>query len=176
MSARAAFMLAICLLPASLFAQTQSLSSGCERVNDPIWDGQGGQGIEIINVSFNAGETIRLTAGFPVTGNETPTGIWFGYRDKFDNTGGTEGEFPGELVYQFLRDTDLGEWDTDGGILGWGTSPFNFSSVEWSAECYIAPLPSLPVPVNTHWGLVTLLLSVLFVGGKALRRSEVATL
>ena len=141
------------ILALSPLTFAQALSDGCARHNDPQLDGfRHNAGLEWLDLSFRAGETIRITAGLPISGSQ-PTSFGWGWQGGPSVTA----DFPGELTYQFRRDVTM----RPNAILSWGADAYLIDEQTWSVECFLAPIPPTPIPASSIFSKLALILALL---------------
>jgi len=137
-------------------ATAQSLSSGCNLINDPTRDGLYSS-LGPFSLPFAENELIELTASDPTTVG-TPTSITLTVGGSVVSTD----SFPGSLSYQFPSDpgtTSVG-WGTDGG------------NVTWTASCSLAPPQAVgtteAVPALPPYALLLSALGLVYLGRRGL--------
>jgi|GEM_PF-4958751 len=102
--------------PRSASGASQTMSAGCQEVNDPFFDGSYGVGT-ILGWPFFAGESVVLRA----SDNSVSHTISL----TLDGTIVDTSPFPGQVSYQFTADETVNlSWQVDTGI------------AQWDANCY----------------------------------------
>jgi hypothetical protein len=119
------FLSAALVAPAS----AESLSSGCENLNAPAFDGLYSFGEALLPEEFAAGERVSITAGPPV-GLGPPTTVSF----FIDDVLVASTPFPGTIEYVFPA--------AGSHTVSWGVSP---GSATWPVSC---AAPVVPVPTS----------------------------